>query len=375
MKEILIAPNSFKECASSSEAARIIHNALIEINPGIEKNNALTLFPVSDGGDGFLETVKFHFKTESIRIAIKSILTGVDYDCPLEYQPGTKTLFVESAKVIGLNLIPKERRNPLKYSSAPLGELLKKIESLRGSITVENVTIGIGGTATSDLGIGMLTEFGLRLSDDNGEALEPIPANFINAKRIIKPVFNPGFRIKLFLDVENPLTGNMGAVTVFARQKGAGENELEILKGGFENLLNLIGFGEGEKLSGAGGGVAAAFQIFGNPDIIRAEDFILRELGLSERENIPSLVITGEGKLDGQTLMNKGGMIILNAFKNSGIPICFITGENILTGKPDFLDVFELKNYFSSIEESIAYFPKGIYKACGEISQRYLKKN
>ena len=379
MKEILIAPNSFKECASSYDASIIIKNALIHCIPEIENYYRLNLFPISDGGDGFLETVKYHFNTESLKIAVKSIVNGEDYECPFEYSKADKTVYIESARVIGLNLIPRSIRNPLKYNSAPLGSLIKKIGALKNNsdFEVSKVVIGIGGTATSDLGVGMLSEFGLKLFDAAGKEVNPIPENFIIAERMIKPEFITGIEISIVLDVENPLLGDEGAVKVFAEQKGADKSSLDFLESGFEQILRRMNV-RGEmhhSFSGAGGGLAASFQIFGNPSVMNAGEFILKELGLLNKCANPDLIITGEGKLDKQTLMNKGGMIVLNSYKKSKIPVCFIAGENILNKKPEFLDVLELKNYFSSIEESIAYFKTGIFKACEEISRRYLNKN
>ena len=374
MKRILIAPNSFKECAYSTDVSRLITDSLEKSFCGDSSLAELVQFPVSDGGDGFLEVIKEHFKTETKFFKLTPITGGEFLEYAVEYSADKKTVFIESAKIIGLKLVPIEKRNPLNLNTEALGELLIKINS--SDIDVESVVIGIGGTATNDLGIGMLSRFGLQLYDFSGSLLLPVPAHFASARNISLPEFGLRFKIVLVTDVENPLLGEKGAARVFAGQKGADEESIIALEQGFSNLLNILQVDEGigKTLSGAGGGLAAAFQLFFNPVIINAREFILRYLCLESKKDDFYLVITGEGTLDGQTLLNKGAFIISEYFMKKCVPVCFICGENKLYRNPELLDIIELRDFFSSKEESISRFSDGIETACRAIVNKYFNK-
>jgi glycerate 2-kinase len=375
MIKILIAPNSYKECAYSSQAAQLIFSAFNNLFQSGPDEYEMVQFPVSDGGDGFLEVIKKHFSTETKHFKINSICGGTAFECPVEYRAEKKTVYVESAKVIGLKFIPAALRNPILYNSSPLGELLARLNC--AGFPVENVIIGIGGTATNDMGMGILSRFGLKLFNQDGKELVPVPGNFLDVSAIELPVIKLNYNVQIVLDVENPLLGNKGATRVFAGQKGAGENAIQFMEKGFENLLSLFKIDEEARktLSGAGGGIAAALQLFFSAKVLTANEFILTVLGLESMKSGFNLVITGEGALDSQTLLNKGAMIIYNFFKKQNIPVCFICGENNLVKAPELLEIFELKNYFNSSEESIKRFPEAIEFACRDIGNKYFPKH
>lgn len=375
MIKILIAPNSYKECAYSTIASQLISDALWNRLHSGNKEFELTRFPVSDGGDGFLDVVKMHFSTETKYFKIKSLLDNGFFECPVEYSQDKRTVYIESAKVIGLKLIPAEKRKPLEYNSAPMGELLNKINC--AGFPVEEVIIGIGGTATNDMGAGILSESGLKLYDSCGKGLAAIPRNFSETASVEMPVVKLKYNVKIVTDVENKLLGEEGASRVFAGQKGANTDEIILMEKGFENLLSLLKINKEmrENLSGAGGGIAAVFQLFFSAKVITSQEFILKMLGLESIKKDFNLVITGEGALDRQTLLNKGAMIIYNYFKSRNRPVCFICGENKLDKIPELLEIFELKKYFNSSDESIKRFPEAVELACGEIINKYFSEN
>ncbi len=371
MKKILVAPNSFKECAYSTEAALLITKSLEKLIPDCGKNYEIVQFPISDGGDGFLNVIKNHLNTTGRNYNISSLINNCTVSCPVEYSRENKTIYAESAKAVGLNLVPAENRKPMSLNSAPLGELLLKINKdiEENGFEVNDVVIGIGGTATNDLGIGMLSVFGLKLFDSSGKELFPIPENFNGIARIEPPVIDLKFNIRIILDVENPLTGDKGAARIFAPQKGAVVSDIEKFESGFDNILNLLEVDIRTRLSlsGAGGGLAAAFQLFFKPDVISAKVFILNYLGLASKNFNFQMVITGEGILDNQTLLNKGSKIIIDYFTGKNCDIFFICGENKLYNGLEYLNIIELKNYFKNSKEAIVNFPEGIFKACREI--------
>jgi glycerate kinase len=216
----------------------------------------------------------------------------------------------------------------------------------------------------------MMEVFGLELYDEFDNKLEVLPKNFSKVKKIVVPEFESPFKIELICDVENPLVGKDGASKIFALQKGATTEEVEELDKGFVKILTELEIDKKtiKELHGSGGGLAAAFKIFFDADERFASQFILHDLGIHNNQSNYNLVITGEGKLDSQTIMNKGAMIVVDEFAQKNIPVYFICGltEGDLP-KINNLKVLELAEYFNSQEESIKKIEQGIELACKRI--------
>ncbi len=371
-KLILVAPNSYKECTDSVTAANLLTDSLNEnLNKyGISDYRIVTK-PISDGGDGFLDVCDFYFGIQMFPIEITFPWGNEKFLTIVGYSDKNKTVFVESAFVLGLNIIPVEKRNPLKLNSVGLGEVLKYLNELKrkNKLDFEKVVIGIGGTGTSDLGIGMCSTFGMKLLDEYGKIVEPFPVNFKKVKSIVWEKPNLFFEIEIIIDVDNPLLGEKGANRVFAGQKGASENDIEILENGFSNILRIVGANKTGWLSGAGGGLAAAFQHFYDAKIIFARDFIKNDLGINKNLLKPSILITGEGKIDKQTLLDKGAMIVLNEFSESECIKILIVG--VSKTKLKNVHTIELSKYFSSVQQSIKNFEKGFELAAKEITEHF----
>lgn len=376
---VLIAPNSFKECADSVELVTMFRTALENYIPHELKSQINFLYkPVSDGGDGFLEVCKYYFGLEIFHFEISYPFGDEKFFCPVGYSEDKKILFIESAEVLGLKKIPSDFRNPLELSSRGMGELLLQImDSIdNGLLNIERVVIGIGGTGTNDLGFGMMEIFGLEIYDEHDNKLEALPKNFERVKKIVVPEVKLPFDLEVILDVENPLLGKHGASRAFAQQKGAKKEDIIHLEKGFENVLKELEL-ESEfinKLSGAGGGLAAAFKIFFDSNEKYASEFIKKDLGINSINYNYNLVVTGEGKFDFQSSMNKAAMIILNEFSDKNIPIYLVCGE--AEGElPDNenIHLIELAEYFESTEESIKNIVKGINEAARQIS-KFLEK-
>ena len=383
--KILIAPNSFKECADSVEISELIKTSLFKLLPNeIKANIDFSLNPISDGGDGFISVCQRVFGAELFHFEISTTYNGEKFFCPVGYYQESKTLFIESAEILGLKVIPEDFRNPIQLSSKGLGELLLQLyDSVEnGIMEVEKVIIGIGGTGINDLGMGMMEVFGLEFYDKNDKKLEVLPKNFSLAEKIVVPEVQLPFKIEMIIDVENPLLGIDGASLTFAEQKGATDEEAKQMEKGFVHLLDELEVDETtqENLSGAGGGIAAALKLFFNAEEKFADKFIREELKIHPETSTFDMVITGEGKLDTTTLMNKGAFIVVNEFAKQNVPIQFLCG--VSEGKlPEIenLKVLEIAEYFDSVEESIQKIDKGINLACRRISkdiiQQFAKKN
>ncbi|MGK9477335.1 glycerate kinase family protein [Melioribacter sp. OK-6-Me] len=375
-KNILIAPNSFKECANSVEIASLFQTAFDRLIPDdLKKVIEFHYKPISDGGDGFLEVAQNYFSLELLHFEITLPHSDEKFLCPVGYSLLDKKVYIESAQVLGLNLVPADKRNPLLLTSKGMGELIEQlIESKNdGFLDVDELIIGIGGTATNDMGIGMMNCLGLELYDINNNKLEAIPANFLKVERIEYNKQEFPFKITIVHDVNNPLLGKEGATMVYARQKGAAERDLNVLEKGFEKILELLNCEEQtkEKLNGAGGGLVAAFQLFFDTKLKSAENFIFEDLNIEDKHY--DLVLTGEGKFDFQSKYSKGAYLIMNKFSGAGIPVYIVCGE--AEGdlpEEENIHIIELAEYFETLEESIEQIEKGILIAAKIVSKEIM---
>ncbi|MEW6701125.1 MAG: glycerate kinase [Bacteroidota bacterium] len=377
--KVLIAPNSFKECADSVEITEFIKASLFRLLPAeIKSKIDFRLKPISDGGDGFLEVCQRNFGVEFLHFEIPNPFNGNKFFCPVGYFQKSKTLYIESAEVLGLKIIPEEFRKPMIISSRGMGDLLLQIlDSVNdGIMDVDKVIIGIGGTGTNDLGMGMMEEFGLELFDAKDNKLEVLPKDFSLVEKIIVPEVSLPFKIELIVDVENPLLGINGASLLFAEQKGATDEEAIEMEKGFTHILDQLEVDDSVQadLYGAGGGIAAAMKLFFNAEEKFADKFIKEDLRVKVEASDVDLVITGEGKLDSQTFLNKGALIVVNEFAQKKIPIFFLCGSSDGNlPEVENLKVIEISEYFDSIEESIQKIDQGIEIACRKISKEIIR--
>ncbi len=377
---ILIAPNSFKECADSVEISEYIKTSLFRLLPDeIRSQINFDLKPISDGGDGFLQVAQRNFGLEFLHFEITYPFSDDKFFCPVAFSEQTKTLYVETAEVLGLKLIPTELRNPMHLSSKGMGDLLIHInDSVENSVLpIEKVVIGVGGTAINDLGLGMLQTVGWRFLDENENDVDPIPANFSKIKGFEGEKIEVPFKIELIVDVDNPLIGDQGASLMFSLQKGASEEDAEEMDKGFQDILSVLGVSEKkiDLLNGSGGGLTAAFELFFDVTVKYATDFIVDELKIHDTlNNNYDVVITGEGQLDSKSLMNKGAMLVVNEFAEKEVPIYLVCGqtEGDLP-EVEHLRVIEVAEYFNSEEESIQKIDKGIEMACKKIGKDVIK--
>ena len=330
------------------------------------------------GETDFLDVCKFHFGGELRNYSISTAYDDSLFECPVLYCENRKEIYIESAEVLGLKVVPLAYRNPLRLSSKGLGELLRKIEEdiQHNILDVRKVFIGIGGTTTVDMGVGMMSKLGLMLLDSAGAELSVLPENFHAVQAIEYRPFNFSFDIVPVVDVTNPLIGKQGGVRVFGKQKGANDNTISILEEGFIHLLNLLENNglqlSYNELSGAGGGIPAAIQIFYNKPLLYSSDFIQYNLGLnkySDSDNIDYL-ITGEGAYDNQSEFGKGVGTLINLFGSRVKQIFLVCGKiskDSIASLPEYVVPIEIHKYFNSEEESILNYREGLEKACHSI--------
>ncbi len=373
---ILVAPNSFKECADSVEISEIINKKLFE-----NHFNKIILRPLSDGGDGFLSVMKNILDVIEINIKVEDN-NDQTKDYKILVDEKNETAYLESASAIGLKCIEAKNRKPLLLNSELIGKIINNlaIGVKHSELKIKKLVIGIGGTATIDFGIGACSQLGLSLFDDDGNKLTPVPQNFtkVSSIKIIRP--DLPFALECIVDVDTVLIGEPGAIEIYGKQKGASEKDLKIIKNGIQNIINLISADKElnipNELNGAGGGLAAGLNIFLDAKIIRAEDFIKNDILKDIHLNEIDVVITGEGSFDNQSFEGKGAGIILKLFAERNIPIILINGS---TNLPPSIKLHEnvftinLIDFFKSKEESMKNYQRGIAQAT-QIAVNYLIK-
>lgn len=202
MKSLLLAVNSFKECASSTYITNIYKKSL-------ENNYNVNAVPITDGGDGFLEVCKEAFNLEILEFKIKNSFSNEDLQIKAGYDKANAQMYLESADVIGLKLLPKNYRNAAVLNSQNLGELLIKIidKIILEKLPVNKLVLGIGGTAVTDFGTGMMRRLGINYLV-KGKIVDKLhPINFSQIDDIDIIYENLPFNIELVVDVDNPLLG------------------------------------------------------------------------------------------------------------------------------------------------------------------------
>lgn len=372
MKKIILAPNSFKECADSVEISNCLS---AELRTKIECE--IIEKPLSDGGDGFLCVCERLFDTIRLTYNIKNTYDDQLISVPVLYSKKNQVLIIESAEIVGLKKIPKQFRYPLILNTTGVGELIKCLSDdvKNGILNARQLLIGIGGTATVDFGLGAASFFGLKLLDNANNELKVLPVNFINAESIFIPKIELPFKIKAIADVNTPLFGKHNAIEMYSVQKGADSNQVKQLINGFIKIYNLLKNKSLtdfiETTNGAGGGLASGLKIFFHAELISGTDFIEREILNDLELHTFDAVITGEGSFDRQSFEQKGAHIILEKFKGFKTPIFIVCGsfdDNVSKQLPDNMRIIELQKFFSSREDSVKNYRIGLKKAAEEIA-------
>ena len=317
--------NEFTGSLSALDIGEIISNKL-----NSNYDNITTLIqPIADGGDGFLALFKgfekMKFKT----------INAARQECEVNYLLDTKSkeAVIEIAEVIGLKHLKDIQRDPYKTSTVGLGRLISFL--LKKGIN--HFIIGLGGSATNDCGIGMLSELGIQFTDKNGNPCKHGMNNLMKINKIDLRFINDKFKNAKFTiisDVNNPLIGKNGATYVYSKQKGLSESKFQEADKYIENFADIVNtvvqknniFNEG---SGAAGGLGFAFMSFSNATILSGSQFMINYLGLEEIIHDMDIVITGEGKLDKQSFMGKAPIEIARVAKKFHKKVIFLAG-NIL---------------------------------------------
>lgn len=334
---ILIAPDSFKGSLSADEVSRIIAENLRVP----EKSNIIRL-PLSDGGEGFAETLTTACGGKTISVRVKDPLGKYINASYGVFGKAPRTAVIDVASSSGLTLIEAHNRNPLFTSSEGTGMLM--LHAVKHGC--RRIILGLGGSATNDCGTGILKALGVRFYDKSMFEIKNINGGNLAAVASIRsdglyPAFE-NTEIDIACDVDNPLCGKSGAAYVYAAQKGASETDILFLDEGMCKFAELIKNQYGKdilslKSGGAAGGIAAGLSVFLNTEIRSGFDVVSEATRLEEKIKSCDTVITGEGRTDSQTLCGKLPTRIAETAKKYGKKCILISGSVSLSAE-------ELKN-------------------------------
>lgn len=296
---ILIVPDSFKESASSIEVSSALSQGIYEAWPEAHCQS----IPVADGGEGSLEALHYCLGGDMISVDTSDPLGR---DIQASYLLVDDQAFIELAQASGLHLLDKVERDPLHASTYGTGVLIRHAIDAG----INKVVLCIGGSATNDAGVGIAHALGYRFLNKKGQTFLPTGGTLheiVDTEEWDRP---PGFQMDVLCDVNNPFTGDLGATYIYGPQKGASEVMLKFLEKGMEHVRNLllrkhqIDLNE-IKGAGAAGGVGGGMVAFFDAKLVSGIDYLIHRLAVKNAMEVADLIITGEGKIDSQTLQGK----------------------------------------------------------------------
>ncbi|PWW31960.1 glycerate kinase [Cytobacillus oceanisediminis] len=324
--KIVIAPDSFKESLSAMEAANAIERGFKAIFPNADYRK----MPMADGGEGTVQSL-----VDATNGTIEERTVTGPLGEPVQAFFGImgdgKTAVIEMAAASGLHLVPSEKRNPLITSTRGTGELIAAAVDLG----VKHIIIGIGGSATNDGGAGMVQALGGRLLDEAGHDIGPGGGSLSKLALVDLTELDTRLKdvhIEVACDVDNPLTGPRGASAIFGPQKGATPEMVELLDQNLAHFADVVEKELGRSFrnlegAGAAGGLGASLLAFLNADLKRGIDIVLHAVNFEAEVQDADLVITGEGRIDSQTIYGKTPIGVAKAAKKYGVSVIGLAGS------------------------------------------------
>ena len=324
--KVLIAIDSFKGSLSSIDAGKITAAAIREVDENID----VEIFPLADGGEGTVNALTSGLGGEIIFTEVTGPLGN---KIKSRYGIIKNTAVIEMADVAGIMLVPAEKRTPLNTTTYGLGELI--LAAAHNGC--RNFIVGIGGSATNDCGLGMLTALGVKFLDANNKAVGIFGRDLKNVSSVDIKNLSPILRdckFRIACDVNNPLYGENGCSYVYAPQKGATPEIVREMDSWIKNFSKIVErqlnlFGAENFGAGAAGGLGYAFQTFLSGKLERGINLILDAINIKNSISTADFIVTGEGCLDFQTAMGKAPIGLANFAKkiNPNVKIIAVCGS------------------------------------------------
>ncbi|MCT1985954.1 glycerate kinase [Dermacoccus abyssi] len=324
--KVVCAPDSYKEALSAVDAAAALARGVRGVLPSAD----VVELPVADGGEGTTETLMAAMGGQLIAVDITDALAR-PRTAELGWVASERFAVVDVAQGAGLHHIEVELRDPYRYCGSGVGHLV----SAALDLDPRRVVIGLGGSATNDGGAGMISALGGRLLDSNRRPVTPTPEGMDNVASLDLSELDPrlaGVEVILASDVTNPLLGPDGATAVFGPQKGVTPARVPVIEtvlAGWADVLETATGREVRDLPGAGaaGGLGAAFLALTGATLRPGLDVVAEAVGLEEAVRDADLVLTGEGRIDGQTRFGKTPWGVAEIARRHGVPVVMLGGE------------------------------------------------
>jgi len=326
LKKVVIAPDSFKESLSALAVADAIERGFSQIFPQVQ----YVKLPMADGGEGTVDSMVAATRGEIVHVEVTGPL-GKPVQAFYGLLGDGVTAVIEMAAASGLHLAPPGQRDPRITTSYGTGELMLAALD-RG---VKAIILGIGGSATNDGGAGMMQALGAGLLDKRGQPLPPGGAALARLAQIDLSGLDPRLQrlsITAACDVDNPLCGDRGASAVFGPQKGATPQMVAQLDAALQHYGALLEGITGREIvnqpgAGAAGGMGAALLGMLDARLRPGIEIVIETLRLEEAVHDADLVITGEGRLDSQSIHGKTPIGVARVAKRYGLPVVAIAGS------------------------------------------------
>ncbi|MCX8956846.1 glycerate kinase [Erwinia psidii] len=369
--KIVIAPDSYKESLTAQQVATQIELGFRDIFPDAD----YVRIPVADGGEGTVQAMVAATSGSLIRLRVTGPL-GEPVDAFYGLSGDKRCAYIEMAAASGLELVPTARRDPLITTSWGTGELIR--DALDKGVA--HFIIGIGGSATNDGGAGMVQALGAKLLDQQGQQIGCGGGQLAHLATIDMGDFDPRIkncRFEIACDVTNPLLGEKGASAVFGPQKGATPEVVKQLDRALTHyaevihreldidVFSLVG-------GGAAGGMGAGLYAFCHAQLRRGVEIVTEALGLERLVKDATLVITGEGRIDSQTIHGKVPIGVAKIAKRYNKPVIGIAGS--LTSDVSVVHQHGLDAVFSviyricTLEDALAGAAENVQRAARNIA-------
>ncbi|AXP80272.1 Glycerate 2-kinase [Mariniflexile rhizosphaerae] len=324
--KIVLAPDKFKGSLTGLQFCNAVEEGIKEILPKAD----IIKMPLADGGDGTIDILEYHLKGNHIHASVNDPLFR-EIEASYLYMDSSETAFIEMAEASGMHLLKKEEQNCFYTTTLGTGELI--LDAINKG--AKTIILGIGGSATNDCGMGMATALGYKFEDEHAKALQPIGKNLskvkqINTNNVINHLKSIDFKVAC--DVTNPLYGKDGAAYVYGSQKGASDDDIKQLDEGLKNIATVFKkqFNidvQNVKGAGAAGGMGAGTFVFLNAELKSGIDLVKDLVDFDTKIKDADWIITGEGKLDSQTLSGKTINGVIKSAKKQHIAVAALCGS------------------------------------------------
>lgn len=330
--KILIAPDSFKGSLSAEEVAKAMARGISRLVSGNPASAVETLevdlVPVADGGEGTVDCLVTAMSGQYVKVPVHDPL-GRPIEAAYGVLPGG-TAVIEMAAASGLTLVDPLERDIRQANTYGVGQLI--LDAL--SHGYRTFIIGIGGSATNDAGVGMLSALGMRFYNAYGQELPPTPEALLELHRVDTTELTrvlQGATFRVASDVTNPLCGAQGASAVFGPQKGASQEDVGFLDAALTRFADVVEQHLGRSFrdvpgAGAAGGLGAALYGVMQAELVKGIDLVLNVVNFDERLKGADLVLTGEGQTDFQTVHGKVVAGIARRAVQVGVPVFCLSG-------------------------------------------------